>query len=120
MRRAVGGVIPGVAIAVLDFGAGHAFGRDKVFQRCQPMPVVRLAAVGVACRLRSLDFARQCGRPFVPRKQSAGVERERHGKRLRFPRFMKDGSISVLGNAGQGASRLDCCFRIERHQMRSR
>ncbi len=48
MRGTVGGMVPGVAVAVQRFGRRHAFRRDKPFERRQPMPVVGLAAVGIA------------------------------------------------------------------------
>src|ERR1700712_1772424 len=45
VRRAVGGVVPGVAVAVQGFGAGDALGGDQSFQGRQPVPVIGLPGV---------------------------------------------------------------------------
>src|SRR5260370_10824257 len=56
MRRAVGGVVPGIAIAMQGIGGRDAFRSDELFQRRKPMPVIGLAGVGIAASLRALDF----------------------------------------------------------------
>src|SRR5260370_23542458 len=71
MRRAVGGVVPGVAIAIEGLGGRDAFRRDQSFQCRQPMPVIGLAGVGIAGRLRALDLIGKRRNPFVPREQAA-------------------------------------------------
>ena len=48
VRRAVGGMIPGLVVARLLLGAGDAFLRDQPLQRLQPVPVIGLAGVGIA------------------------------------------------------------------------
>ena len=48
---AVGGMVPGVTVAMQRIGGGDALGRDKLFQRCQPVAIIGLAGVGVALRL---------------------------------------------------------------------
>src|SRR4051812_12525250 len=40
MRRAVGGVIPGVAVAVQDISRRDALGGNQAFECGQPMPVI--------------------------------------------------------------------------------
>ena len=46
VRRAVGGVVPGVAVAVQQFAGRHALGGDEALQRGEPVLVVRLARIG--------------------------------------------------------------------------
>ena len=120
VRGAVGGMVPGIAVAVQGFGRGHAFRRDKLFERRQPMPVIGLAAVGVTGRLGAPDFIGERRRPFVPREQSARVQRQRHGEGLCFPGFAKHRSVGVTGNAGHGAGRDVGGLWIKRHQAGSR
>src|SRR5438105_2170668 len=71
VRGAVGGIIPGIAIAVQRFGRSYAFRGNEVLQRCEPMPVIGLAGVGIAASLGALDLFGERGRPFVPGEQSA-------------------------------------------------
>src|SRR5882724_2840262 len=71
------------------------------------MPVIGLAGVGIALRLRALDFFGKRLGPFVPGEQSARMQRERHGKSLRFPWFAKHRPIVVTGNVGHGAGRVE-------------
>src|SRR4249920_3423109 len=56
VRRAVGGPVPGVAVAVQEFGRRDALGGDEALQRRQPMLIVGLAGVGIAGGLRALDL----------------------------------------------------------------
>src|ERR1700733_3803770 len=74
MRRAIRGVVPGIAIAVQGFGSGDPLRRDQFFERREPVPVVGFAGVGIAALLRALDFFRERGRPFIPAEQSAFME----------------------------------------------
>src|SRR4029077_6299799 len=71
MRRAVGGMVPGIAVAMLGFEAGYALRRDQPLKRGEPMPVIGFAGVGIAARLRAFDFlCKRCG-PLVPREDAA-------------------------------------------------
>src|SRR5450756_2759869 len=89
MWGAVGGMVPGIAVAVQGRGAGDAFLGDQPFQRRQPVSVIGLAAVGIAACLRALDLIGERCRPFVPGEQAARMQSDRHRKSLRFP-----GSVS--------------------------
>ena len=68
MRRAVGGMVPGVAVAVLGFQRRNAFRSDQFFQRREPVSIVGYPRVGIAARLRQLDFISKRRRPFLDRK----------------------------------------------------
>ena len=67
------------------------------------MPVIGLAGVGIAPCLRAFDFFGKRFGPFVPGEQSARMQRERHGKSLRFPWFAKHRPIVVIRHAGHRA-----------------
>src|SRR5947208_1618210 len=82
MRRAVGGVVPGLAIAVQGVGGCNTLRSDEIFQRCQPMPVVSIAGVGIAERLRALDLTGERRGPFGPGEQAPRMQRQRHCKGL--------------------------------------
>src|SRR5438105_15111809 len=56
VRRAVGGVVPGVVVARERLGRRHALLGDQTLQRGEPVMVVGLASVGIARRLRALDL----------------------------------------------------------------
>ena len=120
MRRAVGGVVPGVAVAVQGIRGRDALGRDQPLQRRQPVPVIGLAGVGIAFGLRALDFLGERGGPFVPGEQAALMQRQRHRKGLRFPGLAKHRAVGVAGNAGNGAGGVVGGSRVERHQAGSR
>src|SRR5215813_1892508 len=45
VRRALGGVVPGVAIACERRAVGHALRRHQPLERVEPMPVISLAGV---------------------------------------------------------------------------
>src|SRR5262245_43710606 len=78
---------PGVAITCERLRVCRAFRGDDALERVEPMQVVGLTGVGVAGRLRALDLLRQDVGPFRPSEQTARVQSQRHGERLRFPRF---------------------------------
>src|ERR1700761_8751297 len=48
VRCAVGGVVPGVAVAVQGLRGGDAFLGDQTFECRHPVPVIGLAGVGIA------------------------------------------------------------------------
>src|SRR5438876_5706920 len=68
VRGAIGGVVPGIAIAVQGIGCRDAFGGDQSLQRRQPVAVIGLASIGIAVRLRALAFVGKGSGPFVPGK----------------------------------------------------
>ena len=105
MRRAVGGVVPGVAVAMQEIGSRDALGGDEPLQRREPVPVVGLAGVGIAGGLRALDFfGKRCG-PFVPGEHAALVQHQRHGEGLRFPGLAEHRAVGIAGKVGEGARR---------------
>src|SRR6266567_5401836 len=68
VRRAIGGVVPGIAIAVQGIGCRDALGGNQSLQRRQPVPVIGLASIGIAPCLRPFDFVGERLGPFVPRE----------------------------------------------------
>ena len=56
VRRAVGGVVPGIVIARERVAIGDVFLGDEMFERVEPVPVVGFAGIGIAGRLRALDL----------------------------------------------------------------
>src|ERR1700751_5572114 len=104
MRRAVGGMVPGIAVAMLGFEASYALRRDQPLKRGEPMPVIGFAGVGIAARLRAFDFlCKRCG-PLVPREDAAFMKAQRHRKRLRFPGVAKYRPVIVARNVFHNAS----------------
>ena len=99
VRRAVGGMVPGVAVARERGRVGHALLGDDALERVEPVPVIGLAGVGIAGRLRALDLVRQGRRPFGPGEQPARVQRERHREGLRLPRLAEHRAFRVARDA---------------------
>src|SRR6516162_10522613 len=66
VRCAICRVVPGVAIAPERFERSYALGGNQPLQCSEPMPVIGLAGVGIACRLRPLDLAAERLGPFRP------------------------------------------------------
>src|SRR5258708_20301331 len=87
VRRAVGGVVPGVAVAMQGIGGGDALFGNQAFQRHQPVPVIGLAGVGITAGLRACNLVGERCRPFVPGEQAPLMQRQRHRKTLPSPRF---------------------------------
>src|SRR5215510_39613 len=120
VRRALGRVLPGVAITRQHGAVGHAFGRDEALERVEPVPVVSLAGVGIACSLCALDFlAERCG-PFVPCEQATLMQRERHRKRLRLPGLPKHRPLGVARDARHGLGGATGSSRIDHAGSSSR
>ena len=78
---------------------GRAFCRDHAFERREPMAVVGFSGIGIAGRLRFLDFLTKHRGPFGPGKETFFVQRQRHRKRMGFPGCAEDWAILVAGNA---------------------
>src|ERR1700694_4926161 len=106
VRRAVGGVVPGVAIAAKGVGGGDAFLGNQLFKRGKPVPIVGFAVVGIAASLRAPDFVGERSCPFVPGKKPALMQRKRHRKGLRLPWFAKYRAIIGAGNARDSTGRM--------------
>src|SRR5882757_6427578 len=64
MRRAVGGVIPGIVIARQRRRVGDTLFRHQSLQGIEPVPVVGRAGVGIARFLCPLDLAGEGRGPF--------------------------------------------------------
>ena len=118
--RAVGGVVPGVAIAMQGIRCRDALGGDERFQRGEPVPVIGLAGVGIAFGLRALDLRAQRLRPFLPGEDAGLVQRQRHGEGARLPRLAKYRAVLVAGHAGDGDGRPHRLLRGQIHHTRSR
>ena len=91
VRRAVGGVVPGIAIAMQRVRAGDAFFGDEALQRLEPVPVIGFAGVGRRPAWARFDLGGTARRPFGPGEQSALVQGERHRESLRLPRLANTG-----------------------------
>jgi hypothetical protein len=53
VRRAVGGVVPGISVARERLRISHALIRDDALERIEPVPVIGLAGIGIAGGLRT-------------------------------------------------------------------
>src|SRR3954464_15454481 len=73
VRRAVGGVIPGVVVFPQRARVGDALFGDNALQRRQPVPIISFAGVGIAGSLRLLDLIAENCRPLGPLEQPAIV-----------------------------------------------
>src|SRR3954449_3484683 len=69
VRRAVGRMIPGMLVARKRCAIGHALLGDEALQRIEPVPIIRLARVGIAGALRALDLVGERGGPLRPGEQ---------------------------------------------------
>ncbi len=67
MRRAVGGMVPGVAVTMPWSAMPNTLGGDEALQRRKPMRVVGLTRIGIAGGLRALDLLAKRLRPFTSR-----------------------------------------------------
>ena len=67
VRRAVGGVVPGVAVARERRRVGDALLGDQAFERGEPVPVIGVAGVGIAGGLRALDLLGRAPPPIRAR-----------------------------------------------------
>jgi hypothetical protein len=105
VRRAVSRVIPGMLIARERRRVGHAFLGHQPLQRVEPMPIVGLAGVGIARRLRPLDLVGKRRGPLRPGEQPALIQRERHREGLRLPRLAEHRPLGIAWNARDGGAR---------------
>src|SRR5580704_10200763 len=100
VRRALAGMLPGMAGARELARVGDAFFGDDAFQRGEPVMIIGLAGVGIAGGLRLLDLVAERRRPFLPGEQAALFERQRQRERFRFPGFAEHRPVVVAGDAG--------------------
>src|SRR5580704_4920676 len=108
VRRALAGMLPGMAGARELARVGDAFFGDDALQCSEPMMIIGLAGVGIAGGLRLLDLVAQRRRPFRPGEQAALVERQRQRKRFRLPRLAEYRPVVVAGDTGDGLRRAQC------------
>src|SRR5689334_15540930 len=106
MRGPVGRTVPGIPITGKCWRIGHAFAGDELLQRIEPVPIIGLPGIGIACALGAFDLLGECGRPFRPGEQATVEKRQRHGEGLCLPRLAKDGTLPVAWNAGHRGDRL--------------
>ena len=92
-------MVPGVAVARERLLVGDALRGDDALERIEPVPVIGLAGIGIAGRLRALDLLAEHRRPFRPGEQAARMQRERHGEGLRLPRLAEHRAFLVARNA---------------------
>src|SRR5262244_3408400 len=99
VRRTVRGMVPGVAIAGEARSIDDALLGNEAFERVEPMPIIGVAAIGVARLLRALDLLGQRRRPFRPGEKATATERQGHCKGLRLPGLVEYGSALVARQA---------------------
>src|SRR5215831_17379990 len=99
VRRAVGGMVPGVAVAMERLPRCHALFRHQSFQSRQPVPVIGFAGVGVASRLRALNLLAKRRGPLLPGEDAAPMQRHRHGEGVRLPGFAEHRAVVIAWNA---------------------
>src|SRR5690242_17940340 len=87
VRRAIRRMVPGVLVARKRCDVGHALLGDEPLHRVEPVPIVRVAGVGIARRLRALDLCGKRFGPLWPGEEAALVQRKRHREGLRLPRL---------------------------------
>src|SRR5712671_3706844 len=97
--RAVSRTIPCRLIALHRVARCDAFSGNEVLKRIEPVPVIGIAGLGGGGRFRALDFLAERRGPFVPGEQASFVQRQRHGKSLRFPGFAEHRAFRIAGNA---------------------
>src|SRR5215471_15803880 len=95
MRRARAGALPGVTSTRQHVALDNAFFGEDSLERRQPVLVVSLTGVGIAGRLRFLDFVAKRRRPFGPGEQAALLERYSEREGFRFPRRAKQRAVLV-------------------------
>src|SRR5215471_2171417 len=99
VRRAVGGMVPGVAVAMEHLRRRYSLFRHQPFQCRQPVSVIGFARVGVASRLRALDLFTKHRDPLLQGEHAAPMQRHRHSKGVRLPGFAEDRAIVMAWNA---------------------
>src|SRR5581483_4081272 len=82
------------------------------FERREPMIVVGLAGVGIACGLRLLDLVRKHCSPFGPLEQAAVIQMQRHGECLRFPWFAEHRTFRIARDAGYSLNGVARCSGV--------
>ena len=106
VRRAVGGVVPGIAVArAASPASATPFSATMRSSVAEPVAVIGLAGIGIAGRLRALDLVAERRRPFGPGEHAALVQRQRHGEGLRLPRLAEHRAVVVARNARDGRRR---------------
>src|SRR5262249_28015896 len=106
VRGAVAGAIPCVAVAMERIGRCHAFLSDELFERVEPVRVISLAGVRVACGLRTFDFGCKRPCPFRPGEDAALMQRQRHGEGLSLPWLTKHRAVGIARYTRHGL----CCM----------
>src|SRR4051794_13001873 len=99
MRRAIRRMVPGMLVARECGSIGQALIGDEALECVEPVTIVGLAGVGIACALSTLDLRRECRGPLRPGEQPAFVQRQRHRERLRLPRLAEDRSVRIPRDA---------------------
>ena len=88
--RAVRSMVPGFGITGKFGPRSRALAGNQRLERGQPVVVVGVAEVGIACGLRVADLLRQRIGPFIPSEQSALVQLDDQREGMRLPGCAKD------------------------------
>jgi hypothetical protein len=99
MRRAVGRVVPGVAIAREFVARARALVGHEAFERGEPVPVVGVAGVWIAGCLCGGDLRGERLGPLDPGEEAALMQRQRHREGLCFPGLLEHRAVGVARHA---------------------
>ena len=77
------------------------------------MVIVGFAGVGIAGSLRLFDLFAKHRRPLAPGEQTILIERQRHGKCVRFPGRAKDRAVLVTWYAWNSFGGAPGGFRFD-------
>src|SRR5215469_14908154 len=103
MWRAFGSPLPGSVTARQGGRVGNAFFGDDPLESGEPMMVVSLTRVGIACRLGPANLRAQNCCPFAPGEQPTLLQCQSHGEGLSLPGFVEYRTLGALRDAGDGA-----------------
>src|SRR5262252_10871010 len=103
MWRAFGSPLPGSVTARQGGRVGNAFFGDAPLESGEPIMIVSLTSVGIACRLRPADLLAQNFCPFAPGEQPTRVQCQSHGEGLSLPGFTEYRTLGTLWDSGDGA-----------------
>ena len=102
MWRAFGSLPPGSVTARQGSRVGNAFFDDDPLEGGEPIMVVSLTSVGIACRLGPADLLAQNCCPFAPGEHPTLVQCQSHGEGLSLPGFVEYRTLGALRDPRDG------------------
>jgi len=107
MWRAFGSPLPGSVTARQGSRVGKASFDDDPLESGEPMMIVSLTSVGIACSLGPADLLAQNCCPFAPGEQPTLVQCQSHGEGLSLPGFVEYRTLGALRDPGNGVDDVD-------------